>query len=59
MELIRVMVKELSSLKYCYKEIVEECYDLLTENYNIPKPKEKTKEEVVEEVMQLFKNINL
>jgi radical SAM superfamily enzyme with C-terminal helix-hairpin-helix motif len=59
MELIRVMVKELSSLKYCYKEIVEGCYDLLTENYNIPKPKEKTKEEVVEEVMQLFKNINL
>jgi hypothetical protein len=59
MELIRAMIKELSSMKYCHKKIVEGCYDTLTENCNIPKPEGSTKDEIVEKVIQILKNINL
>lgn len=54
METVHFMIKHLSGMKYCYKEIVEGCYDTAIQNFNLPEPPEG-KEVTVNKVIEILK----
>lgn len=51
--IITFMIKELSSLKYCYRDIIEGCYTAALRYRNYVEPKEG-KDFVVDKVTEVF-----
>jgi len=48
------MLKELSQLKYAYKQTIESCYDEAINYYGFPKPEVDEKDAIVQKVTQIL-----
>jgi hypothetical protein len=53
--LMMIMIRELGTCKYLYKEIIEGCYDTYINNNHITKPSE-SKEAICDKVLDVFNN---
>jgi hypothetical protein len=53
-ELITFVAKEMSTVKYFYKVMIEYCYDMAIKNYGFQEP-EEGREFVIEKVTEILK----
>jgi len=50
------MTKQLSSMKYCYREIIKGCFRTAYENYGMTKPPE-SEDQIVDFVIEKMKRL--
>ena len=53
-QVISFMIKKLSQLKYGYREIIEGCYDMAINNYNIEEPTDLSKNQIIDKVLEIL-----
>lgn len=54
MKIVRQMIRELSGVKYCYRDMIEGCYDTIVNHYEGFSEAKEGKEEIVDYVIKFF-----